>query len=324
MNNLSRYQNEEIKNPILLQSKIRNPKSKILLLLLATLFVLPSASKAGSDSSAKLTVYTVNYPLKYFAERIAGPNAKVVFPAPADGDPAYWIPDANNIMAYQKADLILLNGANYAKWIGKVSLPRSKMVDTSRPFKDRYIIMEEVLTHSHGPEGKHAHESTAFTIWIDFDLAAKQAEAIVKAFGRKRPELRDSFKKNGAGLENDLTGLDREIKNMVAKNPSQPLIASHPVYHYFARRYGLNMKSVHWEPDEAPGAEQMIELGKIIKSHPAKWMIWEGEPMEASLKRLEAMGMQSLVFDPCGNVPEKDDFLSVMWQNVKNLKLAFQ
>jgi zinc transport system substrate-binding protein len=184
--------------------------------------------------------------------------------------------------------------------------------------------MEEVLTHSHGPEGQHAHESMAFTLWMDFDLAAKQAREIVKALGRKRPDLRDTFKNNGATLENELIGLDREIKRIVTRNPSQPLIASHPVYHYFARRYGLNMKYVHWEPDEVPGAEQIIELQKIIKSHPARWMIWDGEPVEESVKRLESMGMRSLVFDPCGNVPEKGDFLSAMKQNINNLKMAYQ
>jgi zinc transport system substrate-binding protein len=79
-----------------------------------------SLSDAGSSSSDKLVVYVVNYPLKYFAERIGGKHVKVVFPAPADEDPAYWMPDAKTITSYQRADLILLNGANYAKWVSKV------------------------------------------------------------------------------------------------------------------------------------------------------------------------------------------------------------
>ncbi len=53
-------------------------------------------------------------------------------------------------------------------------------------------------------------------------------------------------------------------------------------------------------------------------------MIWEGEPERASLARLKSMGMDSLIFDPCGNIPEKGDFLSVMWQNIESLKQAFK
>jgi len=283
-----------------------------------------SVSTVFGASQGKLTVYVVNYPLMYFAERIGGDRVAVAFPASGEGDPAYWTPDAKTIGAYQQADLILLNGANYAKWVRKVSLPRSKMVDTSAKFKDRYITADEIVTHSHGSEGAHAHESLAFTTWIDFDLASKQAKAVANALSRKRPDQREMFEKNYSALEKELMDIDTEIKKSVSKGPAIPLIASHPVYDYFARRYGLNMKSVHWEPDEVPNGEQWISLQQMRKSHPARWMVWEGEPMKESVERLKGIGVDSLIFNPCGNTPEKGDFLSVMQQNVNNLQKAFK
>lgn len=261
---------------------------------------LPVIAGAGGDNSGKLTVYVVNYPLKYFAERIAGDHAKVVFPAPADVDPAYWMPDAKTIADYQRADLILINGANYAKWVRKVSLPRSRMVNTSGDFKGRYMISKEAVTHSHGPEGAHAHESLAFTTWLDFELAARQAEAITKALSRKRPEFRDMFYENYAKLREDLMALDRQIEKIVSKSPHIPLLASHPVYDYFARRYHLNLKTVHWEPDEEPTNEHWMALKSTLKTHPAGWMIWERKPIQASKEGLESMGVKSLVFAPQG------------------------
>ena len=278
----------------------------------------------GIVNAEKLTMYVVNYPLQYFAERIGGEHINVVFPAPADIDPAYWMPDAKTISDYQHADLILLNGAGYAKWVNKATLPRFRMVDTSAGFKDQYIEVAEILTHSHGSEGEHAHESLAFTTWIDFSLAARQAKAIAEALSRKRPELNNVFQKNFQELEQDLLKLDRNLKTLVSKNPARPLMASHPVYDYFARRYGLNIKSVHWEPGEIPTNEQMMELNRILKEHPAKWMIWEGNPTKQSAERLKAISVDSLVFNPCGNTPDQGDFLSVMRQNVENLKPAFQ
>jgi hypothetical protein len=166
-----------------------------------------------SAAAEPLNVYVVNYPLKYFAERIGGDHVKVEFPVPADVDPAYWNPDLTNISAFQKADLIVLNGAGYAKWVAKVSLPRSKIVNTSRKFKDRYIFTKEVVTHSHGAGGDHAHEALAFTTWLDLTLAARQAEAIASAMGRKRPELRDTFQSNFEALARDLKGLDQDISS---------------------------------------------------------------------------------------------------------------
>ena len=296
----------------------------VLFLLCLAIVGFPSSSSATSRDSKRLTVYVVNYPLKYFAQRIAGEHAEVVFPAPAEGDPAYWMPDAETISEYQRADLILLNGANYAKWVSKVTLPRFRMVDTSASFKKQYIETAGVVTHSHGPGSEHAHEAIAFTTWINLSLAARQAKAIADALSRKNPHLREAFQNNYQSLERDLLALDRDIQLIVAKNQSQPLMASHPVYDYFSRRYGLNISSLHWEPDEVPTGEQIVGLRNILRDHPAKWMIWEGEPNPASAAKLRAMGMNSLVFDPCGNVPEEGDFLSVMRQNVENLKEAFQ
>ena len=288
-------------------------------------FVIISIICPGQASSATgpLNVYVVNYPLKYFAERIGGEHVKVEFPIPADVDPAYWNPDLADISAFQKADLILLNGAGYAKWVAKVSLPRSKLVDTSAKIKDKYILTKEVMTHSHGAAGEHAHEALAFTIWLDFELAARQAEAIAAGMGRKRPELRKTFQSNFEVLAKDLKSLDRDIQIIVSKKPLTPLIASHPVYDYLAKRYGLNITSVHWEPDQVPSASQLREFKEILKWHPAKWMIWEGPPVQASVDQLKAFGVDSLVFDPCGNSPDQGDFMTVMRANVENLQKAF-
>ena len=292
-------------------------------LVVFVIFILVFSVRHGS-AAEKLSVYVVNYPLKYFAERIGGNHVKVEFPVPAGIDPAYWNPDVEHISAYQKADLIIINGFGYAKWVNKVSLPESKMVNTSRAFKDQYITSKEVMTHSHGAEGKHAHESLAFTTWLDLSLAARQAEAIADEMARKRPALKKTFQTNCASLKKELEALDQDIQTIVSQDRSKPLMVSHPVYDYFARRYGLNIVSVHWEPGEVPSGEQWLELKKILKDHPAKWMIWEGDPLKAIIEKLKGLQIESVVFDPCGNVPNEGDFLSIMTKNVNNLKRIFR
>jgi zinc transport system substrate-binding protein len=273
---------------------------------------------------AYISIYTVNYPLKYFAERIGGEHVEVVFPAPPDVDPAYWMPDRKTITEYQQADLILLNGAEYAKWTEKVTLPRSKMVDTSRKFRDRYVYAKDAVTHSHGPGGEHAHESLAFTTWLDFELAAKQAKAVVDALVREEPDHKQVFQQNFVQLEKDLLGLDQKMKQVASENPKTPLVASHPVYQYLANRYGLNIQSVHWEPDEVPSQEQWLALQRILKEHSAQWMLWEDAPLKQSAEGLRSVGIQSIIFAPCGNVPAEGDFMDVMRRNVENLEKAFK
>jgi zinc transport system substrate-binding protein len=216
------------------------PRLFILITALFLAFLLLKPCSLDAEE-ASISVYTVNYPLQYFAERIAGEHATVVFPAPGDVDPAYWMPGKEIIEAYQQADLILLNGAHYAKWVENVTLPRSKMVDTSRKFKDQYITSNEITTHSHGSAGEHGHEDAAFTLWLDFSLAARQAKTIEKAMSRKRLELSNIFQKNYETLAEDLMALDKELEAVFSKDPKRPLVVSHPVYDYMTRRYGLKV-----------------------------------------------------------------------------------
>jgi zinc transport system substrate-binding protein len=280
--------------------------------------------EAEPAADARIVVYVVNYPLEYFAERIGGDEVAVEFPAPPDVDPAFWNPVAETIAAYQNADLILLNGAAYAKWVAKVSLPQAKVVDTSKGFSDHYIVTEGAVTHSHGPGGEHAHTGTAFTTWIDLDQSLQQARAIEEALTARWPDRADIWKAGFSELEEDLTALDAALRNAVAANASQAMVASHPVYQYLTRRYSLNIESVMWEPDAFPTEGQWRELSHLIEDHDAKWMIWEGEPLPESLQRLAEMGVKSVVFDPCGNVPEDGDFLTVMRKNIERMTTAYR
>jgi zinc transport system substrate-binding protein len=281
----------------------------------------PTASSDADDS--RLSVYVVNYPLAYLAQRIGGDVVTIALPAPPDGDPAFWSPDADAVAAYQQADLILLNGAGYAAWVDRVTLPPTKLVDTSVSFRDRYISIEDAVTHSHGPEGDHSHGEVAFTTWLDPTLAVEHAAAIRDAFAAVRPEHEATFVAGFESLEADLLELDADLERVTAGLSQTPLLGSHPVYQYLARRYGLNLRSVHFEPDEDPGAGGWEALDEILAEHPARWMLWEGEPLPAPAARLEGLGIRSVVYDPCGNAPSQGDFLTVMRQNLENLEQAF-
>ncbi len=268
-------------------------------------------------------IYAVNYPLAYFAERIAGESVKVVFPVPADVDPAFWAPDADAIADYQRADLVLLNGAGYAAWLQRATLSRSRLVDTSAALADRLILVDDTATHSHGPGGDHSHQSSAFTTWLDMDFAISQAGAVLDALVRLRPEDEPEYRERLQLLEKDLRELDTRLKVVAERIGDQPLLFSHPVYQYLVRTYELNGRSVHWEPDETPGDDQWRELFELLSARNSSWMIWEDEPLPDTASRLEGLGIQSLVFRPCGNRPAVGNFVSVMQDNVIALERAF-
>ncbi len=277
----------------------------------------------GESSAKSLNVYTVNYPLFYFAARIGGDKVTVSFPAPDDLDPAFWQPDTATIKEYQQADLIILNGSGYAKWISTVSLPMLRLVNTSKLFQDELINVESTVTHSHGPGGDHSHGGVAFTTWLDFSQAALQAKTIMEAFSKKDKENAKYYSHSFKALEKDLLDLDQKMKS-ITSNKRLPLLASHPIYQYMARRYDLNLKMVMWEPDVDPGDKEWSNLEKLVGTHPASNMIWEDEPLEKSQNTLEKMGIKSLVFSPCFSKPDHGDFLTIMTENIRNFSILYE
>ena len=62
----------------------------------------------------KLVVQAPNYPLFYFAERIASDSFEIRYRVDPEVDPAFWEPGDKDILAYQQADIILRNGAKYS------------------------------------------------------------------------------------------------------------------------------------------------------------------------------------------------------------------
>jgi len=278
------------------------------------------AAPTVEGTTETLVVYTVNYPLAHFAERIGGDEVEVVFPAPPGEDPAFWSPNAETIAAYQEADLILLNGAGYAKWVERATLPTSKLVDTSAGFADQYIELTNTVTHSHGPEGEHEHGGWAFTTWLDPTLAVEQARAVAAALQGRNRESTTAINDRLATLEADLTALGDRLAAAADAIGDQPLIFSHPVYQYLIHRYDLNGRQLHWESDEAPDAKMWSELDHLLDHRVSRWMLWEGEPLEATVKALEERAISSVVFSPCAKDPAEGDWMTAMAANAAALE----
>lgn len=288
-----------------------------------TVVLLGACAEAPSPAPASdpvpFSVYSVNYPLAYFAERIGGDHVDVTFPVPPDVDPAFWQPSPEIVAEYQRAQLVLLNGAGFAKWIDTAPLPSSRLLNTGALTSGQFISIENTVQHSHGSKGDHSHGELAFTTWLDLDLAAGQVRAIDAALARALPHHAPAFAEQTSALLDDLAALDERL---LALGDKPPMLASHPVYQYLARRYDLDLRALHWEPDLAPDDESWATLDAMLAEQGALWMLWEAQPLASVVTELQRRGLTVLVIDPCGNRPSSGDFLTVMQDNVAKLAQA--
>ena len=289
---------------------------RAVLAILTTISLLSCSEKpSGSPerSSDGKTVLTTFYPTQYFAERIAGDHLNIGCPVPADADPVFWKPDKAAIQKYQAADLIIINGADFEKWIKMASLPENRIVDTTKSFEQDFIQYKESVAHKHGPEGEHTHEGTDGHTWLDPNNAKIQAAAIHRALAKRWPQHATDFEKNFQLLVADLDALDDAFGQIDA---GSPLLASHATYNYVARRYGWEITSLELDPDLLPPKDA------IPAGHAAQVLLWESPPREQSVALLEKRhGVRSVVFSPAESQGELD-YLATMKANLERLSRA--
>lgn len=284
----------------------------------------------GSVQPEKPVVYTTFYPTKYFAERIGGDLIDVICPVPADQDTILWMPDAKAIQEYQEADLVVVNGAEFAKWVQKVSLPENRVVNTAKPFADEFVMYEHATVHSHGKAGEHAHEGLDGHTWVDPVNGRLQANELRKALVKRFPEHEATFERGFAALAEDLDALDKTLKTYQASYKNQPLLVSHPAYNYIARRYGWNIRNLDLDPHEMPADLVFREIGEVLKAHPAEYLIWEACPDKEIADRMQReLGLTSIEFSPCellseDEVAEGMNYMSVMRDNLERIGVIFE
>ncbi len=302
-------------------------KTSLLLTALVLAGLLGCGQEEGAESSVASTepdpapvIFVTNYPLHYMNAELAGDAANVQF-ADVDGDPAFWQPTADVVAEMQQADLIVLNGAGYEPWLGQVTLPADRLLDTSAGFRDQWIESGGP-THSHGADGEHAHSGFAFTTWLDLEQAKAQATAIRDRLATLLPDADQEIEGNWTTLATKLDAWDKRLTELGARFGDTPVLFSHPVYQYMERRYGFNGRSLHWEPDSAPPDAEWAALPALLTEHPATLMIWEDEPLAETVEGLKALGVESVVFSPMGNRPATGDFESGMEGNLNSIEGA--
>ncbi|WP_341367915.1 metal ABC transporter substrate-binding protein [Yoonia sp. BS5-3] len=284
-------------------------------------FVLLVCSTLSAAAQDRARVVAVNYPLQYFAERLLGDTADVLFPVPADVDPSFWRPGIADISLIQEADLILLNGAGFATWIDRVSLPRSRVVQTSAAIEDQFIVTESI-THSHGDGGEHSHEGLAAYTWLDPVLAIAQAEAVAAAINARGIAPQAEVNDRLDALRADLEMLDETATVALEGANTVPMIATHPRYQYFAHRYDLSISALEWEAGAAPSDTELADLETLVAKTGAKIILWEAEPPAAAIDAATALGLQSVIFPPMAQSDGNGTYLEALTTSIEALSAA--
>lgn len=285
-------------------------------LLLVTLLAACGEAPKAPSATIDEVVLAANHPLEYVAGRIAGGAVPVECPIPPGQDPGHWSPSREDLVRCQRARLILLSGAGYESWVTGVSLPTSRVLDTSRGFPEGSLLETGARTHSHGLDGEHSHAGIAGLVWLNPRLLTLQARQVHKAMARSWPEHTDLFDQGLAGLEAELAALEVELASALE---GASVVASDPGLGYL----GESVQGFDLDPAR-PSSGALERLQAALERRPARVLLWPAPPEDAVAAHLqEHLGLSSIVLDTASN-PAEGNYLTIMRANIQRLGEALR
>jgi zinc transport system substrate-binding protein len=216
--------------------------------------------------------------LEDLTRSIVSDSVTVVNVVPASKLSRLWKPTSKDVKRLQAAQRILIQGAGYEPWRDRITVPQSRLIDTSSGYYDQFIRIPDAVTHQHGPDGRHSHPGTVWATWLDPELLGSQLQRITTACSELMPDQKDVFEQRAARLTADIDNLERQIVSIrslseqtsgegaeleVISDTSAPL--------YLAKRLGWKLSWLHWpEPGESLSDSDREELKAILNERAKK------------------------------------------------------
>lgn len=305
----------------------------LLIILLLCAVIFSGCSNHSQQNDKK--VYTSIYPIYYLTSRIAGEGIEVETMIPPSADPHNWEPSPRQIAELETCELFIYNGAGLEPWADKV---RSLVGTNNTAVLELASLFQEQLVDSSGEhsaensvaESGHSHEYDPH-FWLDPVMAKEMAIAIREALIQVDPKNKDLYMENCAALEQDLDKLHEEYINTLSRCRKKEFVVTHQAFGYLAKRYGLKQISVMGISTESePSPFRLAELSKLLKEKGINYVFTEPFTGDKVAQTLAAeTGGKVLELNPLGGLTEAqiesgDDYLSIMRENLKQLKVALE
>jgi zinc transport system substrate-binding protein len=295
------------------------------LAMIATIYTGRPAPQDRQDQE-KITVVASFYPLYEFASRVVGDTAEVSSLVPAGVEPHNWEPTAEDVSRGRAADVMVINGAGFERWVDEM---KAKVVaNTSEGIEFNYKEGKEVGDDEHGHGDATGGGGVNPHIWLDPILAKHQIDKIRDVMVSSDPANADYYNQNADRFTAELDSLDAFIRSELADCDKSDFIAFHDAFIHFSERYGLRQHSIHGVSPEGEilpqTMQQIIELANEFDIN----VIYSEDLIDSRLADTIANEIPDgnvLVLSPIEGIGNEEQaagigYIDKMKQNIANLK----
>jgi len=276
---------------------------------------------AGGAQPERIHVVATIFPLADVARNVGADAVEVTCLLPRGASPHTFELRPGQAQVVSRAQIFLSVGAGLDDWAAKLveSAPGAVHVVATRGMK-----LLAPIEHGHGGGGDgDGHEGAAGDphVWLD-PLAVRDliAPAICEALVTVDPARADTYRGNLARYQEELSSLDREIRDRVASFRHRQIVTFHPAWAYFARRYGLEQVAVLVEsPGKQPPARWLGEVADTMKRLGIDVVFAEPQFNPALAEAVaREFGGRVLFLDPLGGegIAGRDSYLALMRYNL--------
>jgi zinc transport system substrate-binding protein len=280
-----------------------------------------------NTNTNKISVVTTLFPLYDFAQNIGQDNVEVSLLLPPGVEAHSFEPKPGDIVKISESDVFVYTGKFMEPWaediVKGIANKKLIVVDASKGIN----MIPGVFHDADEPAG-----SLDPHIWLDFDNAKIMVDNITRAISEKNPSNAQYYQQNADEYKSALSKLDNEYKTALSKCQSKEIVyGGHYAFGYLARRYGIEYIAAQgMSPDAEPTAQVLVQLVEQIKAKNIQYIFYEEL---ASPKIAETLSKETntkmLLLNAAHNLTKEDfenkaTFLSIMKDNLKNLKIGLQ
>jgi len=292
-------------------------------------FFAYTQKSSPQSTSSKLNVVASFYPIGEFARAVGGELVDVNIMTPSGVEPHDYEPTAKQIGSLSSADVFLFNGGGVDVWATRL---QDDLASRGVRVVEMSSVMDVLLPPVEHEEDESTHdEEESFDphFWLDPKLVKKEVKKIEEVFSERDPLHAKDYKKNADAYLLSLDALDLSFQNGLRSCGLRKVVTSHAAFSYLAKAYSFEVMAIAGlSPEEEPSAGQMAEIARLAKKNGVKHIFFETlvNPKLSETIASE-IGAKTLVFNPLEGLTEEEvqqgeTYLTVMNQNLKNLKIA--
>jgi len=296
-------------------------------LILATILAAPLLAPQNQPEDGKLKVVATFYPLTFFAQQIGGEQVTVKQLIPDNTEVHNWQPSLADILALDKADIIIYNGASLDHWfetdvLAVIDSSSKLIVESTKGMK----LLEAKTKHS------DEHELVDPHTWISPYNALQQAQNIYEALIQKDPAHREYYSEHWQKLKTRLEDLDNRYMTELSTKKKEDIFVAHAAFGYLADRYGFRQHGVIGiSADEQPSAQVYANLAEMMVEHDV-YVVYvdpvypdeSAQTLKNELKRLSARNVEVLkLYFMLGEI-DGLDYFGQLEKNLENLKIGLE